>query len=122
MKQHVKALAIGLALFSLAGCGEKLQITATPVKGVETIQYQDAQLDVYCETGICQFDLGANQDIDLQVNMHYTQAKPFEKIEGVSVTGKMGSSVKMLGNNAFQVSLEGKAPPATLQIVDYYRN
>ncbi|MGF1686880.1 spore gernimation protein [Photobacterium japonica] len=122
MKQHVKALAIGLALFTLAGCGDKLQITATPVKGVESIQYHQSQLDVYCETGICQFDLLANEDTDLKINMHYSQAKPFEKIEGVSVTGKMGSSVKMLSGNAFQVSLEANAPAATLQIVDYYRN
>lgn len=115
-------MATALAVVLMAGCGEELKITATPIKNVDNIQYNEAQLDVYCPTGICQFDLAVNKDTALTVNMHYDSTRSFEKIEGVSVTGKAGSSAKMLDGNSFELGLEANDKPITVQVVDYYRN
>lgn len=120
MKRMMLAAMVGAAM--LAGCGEELLITAQPIKNVENVHYQDGSLDVYCLTGICQFELSANQDVDLIVVMHYSESRTFDKIEGVSVTGRGGSSVEMHGGNSFQLSLAANEPPSTIQVVDYYRN
>lgn len=120
MKRLMFAAIAGAVL--LSGCGEELQITAKPIKNVEDVKYQDGNLDVYCLTGICQFELSSNQDVDLNVTMHYSESRSFEKIEGVSVTGRGGSTVQMQGGKSFQLSLEANDPPSTIQVVDYYRN
>lgn len=122
MKRVFIAAAVGFSFFLLSGCGEKLQLVATPVKNVDDIQYQQDQLDVYCPTGICQFDLNTNQEADLTINMHYSQSRPFDKIEGVSVTGRTGSSTKVIDGNTFEMTLESNETPTRIQVVDYYRN
>ncbi|MGF1723910.1 spore gernimation protein [Photobacterium nomapromontoriensis] len=122
MKRVLIVASLGFSLFLLSGCGEKAQLVTTPVKNVDAIEHQQDQLDVYCPTGICQFDLSANQDTDLTINMHYSQSRPFEKIEGVSVTGRTGSSAKVIDGNTFEITLDGNVKPARIQIVDYYRN
>lgn len=120
--KYLKALvAVSALTMLLAGCGEKLQITANPVKDVQTMQYQDEQLNVYCVTGICQFELSSNKDITLTVNMHYSETRSFDKIEGVSVTGSQGSTVQMLGGNRFSMALVVNDSPTKIQVVDYYR-
>ena len=120
MKNYLFAAVIGAVM--LTGCGEELQITAQPIKNVEDVRYQDGNLDVYCLTGICQFELSSNKDVDLTVTMHYSESRSFDKIEGVSVTGRGGSTIEMQGGKSFQLSLEANDPPSTIQVVDYYRN
>ncbi|OLQ71705.1 spore gernimation protein [Photobacterium proteolyticum] len=111
-----------LSALALTGCGEDLKLTVTPVKNVESVQVTDLnQLDVYCQTGICQFDVTANQRANITVNMHYSGSRAFEKIEGVSVTGKLGSSVVMVDENTFTLDISGEPEPSKLLVVDYYR-
>lgn len=125
-----RAFAIGmymsgflLSALALTGCGEELKLTVTPVKNVENVQVTNLnQLDVYCQTGICQFDVTANQQANITVNMHYSESRVFEKIEGVSVTGKLGSSVVMVDENTFTLDVSGEPEPSKLLVVDYYRN
>ena len=120
MKKYLLAVAFGGVM--LTGCGEELKITAQPLKNVDNVRYEDGNLDVYCLTGICQFELSSNKDVDLTVTMHYSESRSFDKIEGVSVTGRGGSTVEMQGGKSFQLSLEANNPPSTIQVVDYYRN
>ncbi len=120
MKKIMLAAVLGTVI--LTGCGEELQVTAHPVKNVDDVKYHDGILDVYCLTGICQFELSSNKDVDLTVTMHYSESRSFDKIEGVSVTGRGGSTVEMQGGKSFQLSLEANEPPSTIQVVDYYRN
>ncbi len=56
------------------------------------------------------------------VNMHYSDSRSFDKIEGVSVTGKLGSSVVIQDENTFTLDVSGDAEPSKLQVVDYYRH
>ena len=122
MKRIVTTLILGMGITLLTGCGEKLEITAQPLKNVDAVKYQNEQLDVYCPTGICQFELSTNKDVILMVNMYYSESKPFDKIEGVSVTGRGGESIEMGDRNNFRIVLDSDNPPSKIQIVDYYRN
>ncbi|MGF1684686.1 spore gernimation protein [Photobacterium minamisatsumaniensis] len=122
MKQGMKAGIVFLLLAFVTGCSEELQLTTTPIQNVEKIQVTANTLDVYCVTGICKFELSANMETQITVNMHYSDTKTFEKIEGVSVTGKMGSTVKVVDENTFEMALAGSDAISKIQVVDYYRN
>lgn len=113
-----------VALLIGAGCSDSLELTVTPVKNVDKIQVaaQQDQVDVYCQTGICQFNLASNQDSYVTVNMHYDDSRSFNKIEGVSITGKLGSSVNMTDENTFSLELVGDGEPLKILVIDYYRN
>lgn len=120
-----RAFIVGIAVpvLIMAGCGEELQLTATPIKNVDKIQVAElSHVDVYCQTGICQFNLVANQETNVTVNMHYDDSRSFNKIEGVSVTGKLGSPVNMTDENTFSLDISGDIEPLKIQVVDYYRN
>lgn len=125
-----RAFVIGMVMsgfilsgFALTGCSEELKLTVTPVKNVDNVQIKElSQVDVYCKTGICQFELMANRQANIMVNMHYSDSRSFDKIEGVSVTGKLGSSVVILDENTFTLDVSGDAEPSKLQVVDYYRH
>ncbi|WP_299020052.1 spore gernimation protein [uncultured Photobacterium sp.] len=118
-----KILLVGAVLMLLPGCGEEFQLTATPVKNVEKIVVSEpGQVDVYCPTGICQFELAANKEASVTVNMHYDISRRFSKIEGVSVAGELSSSVTMKGENSFSLDVPGNVEPSKVQVVDYYRN
>ncbi|MGF1760628.1 spore gernimation protein [Photobacterium sagamiensis] len=120
-KRVIAGSAFGVML-ALVGCSEEVQLAASPVNNVEEIKISaQAQIDVYCPTGICQFDLSSNEAITVTVTMHYDDAKMFRKIEGVSVTGKAGPTVKVLGANSFSMDLSGGNEPENIQVVDYYR-
>ncbi|PSW06347.1 spore gernimation protein [Photobacterium lipolyticum] len=109
-------------MLALGGCSEDVQLAASPVKNVEKVNITaQTQIDVYCPTGICQFDISSNEAITVTVTMHYDDAKMFRKIEGVSVTGKAGPTAKVLGANRFSMDLSGDNKPAKIQVVDYYR-
>ena len=120
-----KRLIAGLAfavMLSVGGCTKDVQLAASPVNNVEKINIaEQTQIDVYCPTGICQFDLSSNEVVTVTVTMHYDDARMFRKIEGVSVTGKAGPTVKVLGVNSFSMELSGGNEPAKIQVVDYYR-
>ncbi|PSW14738.1 spore gernimation protein [Photobacterium sanctipauli] len=122
MKQRIKLGCLGACLIALVGCNDVLDLTTTPVKNVEKMNVEASMVDVYCVTGICQFELAANQETQVTVNMHYSDTKVFEKIEGVSVTGETSSSVGMVDGNTFELTLAGSNKPALIQVVDYYRN
>ena len=112
-----------LSAFAVTGCSEELKLTVTPVKNVDNVKIKElSQVDVYCKTGICQFELVANQQANVTVNMHYSDTRSFDKIEGVSVTGKLGSSVMIQDENTFTLDVSGDAEPSKLQVVDYYRH
>lgn len=120
-----RAFLVGttVSVLMMSGCGEELQLTATPIKNVDKIHVTELNnIEVYCQTGICQFNLAANQETNVTVNMHYDDSRSFEKIEGVSVTGKLGSSVQMADENSFTLDISGEAEPSKVLVVDYYRN
>ncbi|UTV26437.1 spore gernimation protein [Photobacterium atrarenae] len=119
-----KAMAVfaltGILLF---GCSEPLQVAVTPTRDVDHFQViEQTQIEMYCPTGICKFELAASQEATITVKMHYTDARRFEKIEGVSVTGKQGATVTLVDENTFSLTLAGKDEPAKVQVVDYYRH
>lgn len=116
-------IIVGAVLLLVQGCNEDLQLSATPIKNVEKITIREkGELDVYCPTGICQFELVADQEATVNINMHYDISRQFDKIEGVSVAGKLSSSVKMTGPSTFSMDVSGNGKPSKVQVVDYYRN
>ncbi|MDX1304526.1 spore gernimation protein [Photobacterium sp.] len=120
-KRLIGCTAFG-AMLALGGCSEDVQVTVSPVNNVEKMNISDqTQIDVYCPTGICQFDISSNEAITVTVTMHYDNAKMFRKIEGVSVTGKAGPTAKVLSANSFSMGLSGDNESAKIQVVDYYR-
>jgi hypothetical protein len=123
MKQFFLGSVVVASLLMLSGCGDELQLTSTQVRNVDKIAVASDQttLDVYCPTGICIFDLSSNIETSIVVTMHYNDDKMFSKIEGVSVTGKMGSTVKVLGENSFSMDLAANNDISKIQVVDYYR-
>jgi len=123
MKQALMGSVAIFALIMVSGCSDQLELIATPVKNVNKILVtEQSHVDVYCQTGICQFNLSSNQAATVIVNMHYDESRRFNKIEGVSVTGKLGSSVNMTGENTFSLDISGDIEPLKIQVVDYYRN
>jgi hypothetical protein len=123
MKQFFLGSVVVASLLMLSGCGDALQLTATQVKNVDKMAVASDQttLDVYCPTGICTFDLSSNIETNVVVTMHYNDEKTFNKIEGVSVTGKMGATVKVLGENRFSMDLAANNDISKIQVVDFYR-
>ncbi|PSU50191.1 spore gernimation protein [Photobacterium frigidiphilum] len=123
MKQIFLGSVIVASLLMLSGCGDELQLTAAQVKNVDKMSVASDQttLDVYCPTGICIFDLSSNIETNVVVTMHYNDDKIFSKIEGVSVTGRMGSTVKVLGENSFSMDLAADNDVSKIQVVDFYR-
>ena len=122
MRKRLIAGTAFTVMLALGGCSEDVQLAASPVNNVEKIKITaQTQVDAYCPTGICQFDLSSNEAITVTVTMHYDDAKMFRKIEGVSVTGKAGPTVKVLGDNRFSMALSGGNEPVKIQVVDYYR-
>ncbi|MCW8331998.1 spore gernimation protein [Photobacterium sp. SDRW27] len=124
---RMKRILVGsmafFALIVLSGCGEPLELTVTPIKNVDKVMVtEQSQVDVYCQTGICQFNLASNQATSVTVNMHYNDTRSFNKIEGVSITGKLGSSVNMADENTFSLDVSSDSEPLKIQVVDYYRN
>ncbi|UXH99951.1 spore gernimation protein [Photobacterium sp. TY1-4] len=120
---------IGLAMFGfamvstlLSGCSEPLEVTVTPTRDVDHFQVTaQTNIDMYCPTGICKFELAASQKTAITVNMHYTDARSFDKIEGVNVTGRQGATVAMVDDNTFSLTLAGENETTKIQVVDYYR-
>ncbi|MDO6582385.1 spore gernimation protein [Photobacterium sp. 2_MG-2023] len=114
-------IVLMLGWLFLMGCSEALSVSATPVKGVDRIEQQEQSLDVYCSSGICSFGLESNQKVTLSVNMFYGTEQPFTKIEGVSVTGESGGTLKMVGQHQFTIEIAPQNIPVSVQVVDYYR-
>lgn len=124
MKRLISIGMTALALLLASGCTEKAVLTVTPIKDVDSVRVsaEQEQVDVYCPTGICQFHLASNQDIRVTVNMHYEDTRSFNKIEGVSITGELNSSVNMADDNTFSLEIVGDQQPLKILVVDYYRN
>ncbi|OAN17956.1 hypothetical protein A3K86_03290 [Photobacterium jeanii] len=121
LKYKVAALIV-TAAFTLTACNDG-QLSVSPVRDVQNIEVQnDHTVRVECETGICQFELTTANHDEIKVNMFYNSKLPFEKIEGVSVTGPEGATVRIEGNNQFTLELEGSDKPTKVQVIDYYRN
>ncbi|MGF1689887.1 spore gernimation protein [Photobacterium kagoshimensis] len=123
MKLIVKMIVLVSALGSLTACSDNDQLAATPIKNVQNIDVVNNQaLDVQCDTGICQFEISTSSHDEITVNMFYDAKRAFEKIEGVSVTGPSGATVRIEGNNQFTLILSGDDEPTKVQVIDYYRN
>ncbi|KMV30992.1 spore gernimation protein [Photobacterium swingsii] len=123
MKMMVKMMVLVSALGALTACSDEGQLVATPLNNVQKIEVvNDQALDVQCDTGICQFEVSTSSHDEITVNMFYDGQRAFEKIEGVSVTGPSGATVRIEGENQFTLILSGDDEPTKVQVIDYYRN
>lgn len=122
----MKKTSLGLVVFStvlfLTGCGDAT-VTGNAVKDVENITAGTSEnINVYCPTGICTFELTASKATTVTVTMHYDNAKSFEKIEGVNVIGEGADNAKVQGSHQVTVDITKANTPVSIQVIDYYRN
>ncbi|WP_187695555.1 MULTISPECIES: spore gernimation protein [Photobacterium] len=122
----VKKIQLGLVAVTtallLTGCGEA-KITGTPLKNVDSIAVTSAEdIDVFCPTGICTFELTASKPTTATITMHYDYTKLFTKIEGVDVIGEGGKNAKVIDDDQFKVDISDANKPVKIQVIDYYRN
>lgn len=122
MKKNQLGFIAVAATMLLVGCGN-VTITATPVKNVDTVSVTSPDdIDVFCPTGICTFELTASEPTKATVTMHYDYSKLYTKIEGLSVIGEGAKNAKVVDEDQFTVELTKKNIPVKIQVVDYYRN
>ncbi|MCG3863382.1 MULTISPECIES: lipoprotein [unclassified Photobacterium] len=120
-KIQLGLVAVTTALL-LTGCGEA-KITGTPIKNVDSIAVTSAEdIDVFCPTGICTFELTASKPVTATVTMHYDYTKLYTKIEGVDVIGEGAKNAKVVDDDQFTVDISSADKPVKIQVIDYYRN
>ncbi|SMY31784.1 hypothetical protein PMAL9190_00195 [Photobacterium malacitanum] len=123
MKKSQLGFLVVAATMLLSGCSGEATVTATPVKNVDTVSVTSPEdIDVFCPTGICTFELSTSAPTKVTVTMHYDYSKLYTKIEGVSVVGKGAKDAKVVDEDQFTVELTKKNTPVKIEVIDFYRN
>ena len=115
MKYHIYSISLLTSL--LFGCASSQVLLHAEKNVSEYKQLSPTQFQVYCPTGICRFQVSADEKTAVSIEMFYAEGKPFKKIEGLTYDNQNQYPT----SNTFTLPVESGNERLSVQVIDYYR-
>ncbi|MGR5156249.1 spore gernimation protein [Vibrio owensii] len=115
MKYRIYSISLLTGL--LFGCANTEGSLQAEKNVAEYKQLSPTQYQVYCPTGICRFQVSANQKTAVSIEMFYAENKPFKKIEGLTYDNQNQYPT----SNVFTLPVKSDNERISVQVIDYYR-